>query len=677
MRFVLLRLGAIPPRLRAVRAGSTTPVCHTAAFTTSPAQRNASHIDDTLEQPKQPPTAHGTGAGSSDPHPPQLPRPTPDVRHVRAHPRLHAANCSLRGYAELVGHPARVASLSGRLHAVDGRIRAFAGRKNGLVARLLKPAAAAAAADGGQAAKREEEAESDSEDVDGEEAKLRAEIRSLGEASAALLAEAAAVRAEIARLAGELPVLMVEGVGDGERVLDVFEPENKTAAGAHPITTSLLESMDGPAATDGSSAPKRGAAPVRLAPSPPATHPRQRASHVEIGRFLDLLALAPEAAAIAGHGHYFLLNAGMRLERALVEHALRAATAAGFAPVAPPSIVYRAVAGACGFRPRAGAGSEIFDVSASQAAGHAAAEEALHGPAAAAAPGHVLAGTAEIPLAGMYAGRTLTSAESPARLVGVSRCFRAEAGARGRRDRGLFRVHEFTKVELFAWCAPDREPAPGARGEGAEGEEEAGPAQRTWYDAGLEARCPRPDGHSYVDASARAEAATPAAADDVDGRGPPPPLPRHLDPATDAQSARLFRQMLELQLAIHRPLGLHLRTLLLPAHDLGASAALKVDVEALFHGGGDGAASDRWGEICSLALCADYQARRLGVRVEGRGASGERVAPRFAWSLNGTALAVPRVWAALVEQGWDEARGAVRLPECLWGLMGMREIRKQ
>jgi seryl-tRNA synthetase len=222
-------------------------------------------------------------------------------------------------------------------------------------------------------------------------------------------------------------------------------------------------------------------------------------------------------------------------------------------------------------------------------------------------------------------------------------------------------VHEFTKVELFAWCAPDPEPS-------GEGEGEA------WYDAGLELRCPDPGAHAYV--NAKVETTTAAAA----------PLPRYLRTpstgSTTTQSATLFQQMLALQLAIHRPLGLTLRTLLLPAHDLGASAALKVDVEALFRGsgsgGGDGAA--RWGEICSLALCADYQARRLGVRVEGSrdsGKAGGGAGLPFAWSLNGTALAVPRVWAALVEQGWDEARGVVRLPECLWGLMGRREIGRE
>jgi seryl-tRNA synthetase len=376
----------------------------------------------------------------------------------------------------------------------------------------------------------------------------------------------------------------------------------------------------------------------------------------------------------------------MRLERALVDHALRAAAGDGYLPVAPPSIVYRAVAGACGFRPRAGAGSEVFDVTSAPAAGEHADHHHHHHDnhlARPAAPPHVLAGTAEIPLAGLFAGRTLPAEQAPAKLVGVSRCFRAEAGARGRRDRGLFRVHEFTKVELFAWCAPDPEPAEG-KAEVSGGAASAVAAEaETWYDENLEKQLPDVDGHAYVaentpDATTAPGSAAAAAA-----------LPRHLDPRTDTQSARLLRGMLALQRAIHAPLGLPLRTLLLPAHDLGASAALKVDLETLFSPGDASSSSSpttasdgeegqgggpRWGEITSLSLCADYQARRLGVRVQGAGGGA---APRFAWSLNGTALAVPRVWAAVVEAGWDADRGVVRLPQCLWGLMGMREIRRR
>ena len=72
-------------------------------------------------------------------------------------------------------------------------------------------------------------------------------------------------------------------------------------------------------------------------------------------------------------------------------------------------------------------------------------------------PGRSLAGTAEIPFAAGMANRVMEHAYLPCRVVGSSRCYRAEAGARGQETRGLYRVHEFTKVEMFAWILPTHE----------------------------------------------------------------------------------------------------------------------------------------------------------------------------------------------------------------------------
>ncbi|KGQ12542.1 Serine--tRNA ligase [Beauveria bassiana D1-5] len=79
--------------------------------------------------------------------------------------------------------------------------------------------------------------------------------------------------------------------------------------------------------------------------------------------------------------------------------------------------------------------------------------------AAAGVPSLVLAGTSEIPLAGMKAMMTLDTADLPLKRVAVSRCYRAEAGARGASTRGLYRVHEFTKVEMLAWTRADADAA--------------------------------------------------------------------------------------------------------------------------------------------------------------------------------------------------------------------------
>ena len=72
-------------------------------------------------------------------------------------------------------------------------------------------------------------------------------------------------------------------------------------------------------------------------------------------------------------------------------------------------------------------------------------------------PARSLTGTAEIPLAAMEARSTLKGVQLPLKRIAVSRCYRAEAGARGKATQGLYRVHEFTKVEMFAWTLPDME----------------------------------------------------------------------------------------------------------------------------------------------------------------------------------------------------------------------------
>ena len=70
-----------------------------------------------------------------------------------------------------------------------------------------------------------------------------------------------------------------------------------------------------------------------------------------------------------------------------------------------------------------------------------------------------LIGTAEITLGGLYSGKTLTDDELPIKLCGISHCYRTEAGAAGRASRGLYRVHQFTKIEMFAFTLPNQSDA--------------------------------------------------------------------------------------------------------------------------------------------------------------------------------------------------------------------------
>ncbi|KAI0698394.1 seryl-tRNA synthetase [Cerioporus squamosus] len=171
----------------------------------------------------------------------------------------------------------------------------------------------------------------------------------------------------------------------------------------------------------------------------PATPQRD---HVAICRALDILDLE-SAATITGSSWYYLKNEGALLELALVNYALSIAMKHGYTPVTTPDVVRTDIAHRCGFQPRDpadGAASQMYHIA------HTADPAEL--------PNHnhsklVLAGTAEIPLAGMFANKVLSASELPRKVVGLGHAFRAEAGARGADTRGLYRVHQFTKLELF------------------------------------------------------------------------------------------------------------------------------------------------------------------------------------------------------------------------------------
>lgn len=309
----------------------------------------------------------------------------------------------------------------------------------------------------------------------------------------------------------------------------------------------------------------------------PAESDRVWRSHVHIGSELGLLDFTAAATA-SGWGWYYLLDDGARLEQALTNFALDVVTKHGWRQVTPPSIVYGHIAAACGFQPRDQNGEEQI-----YALNQTASDRARG------VPPLVLAGTAEIPLAGMKADAVIDETELPLKRVGVSRCYRAEAGARGVDTKGLYRVHEFNKVEMFAWTEPNL-----------------------------------------------------------------------------SSTTEVFDEVLDIQTEILDMLGLHCRVLEMPTTDLGASAARKCDIEAFFPSRRD--RDDGWGEVTSTSICTDYQTRRLNTRFKR---DGKMVYP---WTVNGTALAVPRIIAALLENGWDEAGMRVRLPECLWEYMGKETI---
>lgn len=157
--------------------------------------------------------------------------------------------------------------------------------------------------------------------------------------------------------------------------------------------------------------------------------------HVKTGRALDIIDF-DSGSAVTGSSWYYLLNEGAILETALVNYALSVAMKYGYRPVTTPDVVKTDIAARCGFQPR--------DTSDVQQMYHLASESGKDHPEL------VLAATAEMPLAGLFANKVYEESQLPIKVVGLGKAFRAEAGARGADTRGLYRVHQFTKVELFA-----------------------------------------------------------------------------------------------------------------------------------------------------------------------------------------------------------------------------------
>ena len=155
------------------------------------------------------------------------------------------------------------------------------------------------------------------------------------------------------------------------------------------------------------------------------------ADHLALGEALDIID-ARRGAKVSGSRFYFLKGAGMRLELALMSAALDLALARGFTPMVTPTLVTPQVMGGTGFL---GAHTdEIYYLPADDL---------------------YLTGTSEVALAGYHADEILDLADGPRRYLGWSTCYRREAGAAGRDTRGIIRVHQFNKAEMFAYVRPE------------------------------------------------------------------------------------------------------------------------------------------------------------------------------------------------------------------------------
>jgi seryl-tRNA synthetase len=161
--------------------------------------------------------------------------------------------------------------------------------------------------------------------------------------------------------------------------------------------------------------------------------------HVALVEALDL-ADFEAGAKVAGQKFYFLKREAALLELALVQYAMQALVREGFTPIITPDLARAEVLEGIGFIPR--------DPNPETRQVYTIADSDL-----------CLIATAEITLGGMHRDQIFDELDLPKQYVGMSHCFRTEAGAPGRDTRGLYRVHQFTKVEMFAFCLPDQSEA--------------------------------------------------------------------------------------------------------------------------------------------------------------------------------------------------------------------------
>jgi len=153
--------------------------------------------------------------------------------------------------------------------------------------------------------------------------------------------------------------------------------------------------------------------------------------HVELGKLLGAID-TERGAKVSGSRSYYLTGVGALLEFALVNYAISSATKAGFTPVIPPVLVKPAAMEGTGFLGQAA--ENVYHLEKDD---------------------FYLVGTSEVPLAAFHMDEILDGAKLPMRYAGYSTCFRREAGSYGKDTRGIIRVHQFDKVEMFSFCKPE------------------------------------------------------------------------------------------------------------------------------------------------------------------------------------------------------------------------------
>ena len=388
-------------------------------------------------------------------------------------------------------------------------------------------------------------------------------LRAIGTERDDVRAEVKTISQTVGRLhkegrADDAVALQAESRALGEREKALDEEADELADALRSVLLGL-SNLPAPEAPDGLTEDDN--VEVRVEGYDPGSYAdHQRVPHWEVAEELGLLDV-DRAVRMSGSMFVMYRGAGARLLRALVSFGLDRNRDA-FEEIRPPTVVKTETMIGTGHLPKF-----------ADDAYHLERDDLWAIP------------TAEVPLTSMVAGEILDEADLPLRLMAHTSCFRREAGSAGRDTRGLLRVHEFDKVELYAFCTPE-------------------------------------------------------------------------------QAADMHMEILSRAEGAIRDLGLAHRVLDLACGDISGAGARTFDIEVFAPG------ADRWLEVSSVSWCTDYQARRANIRYRPEGEKGTR----FVHSLNGSGLAVPRVWAAIVET-YRQADGSIRMPDVLVPYLGgMTEI---
>ena len=286
--------------------------------------------------------------------------------------------------------------------------------------------------------------------------------------------------------------------------------------------------------------------------------------HQEIGEKFDLFDF-DNATKLTGSKFVFMKNEAALMEMALSSWAMSKLVAKGFTAVTTPDITHGSVLEGCGFSPRDDS-SQVYWLEHDHRS-----------------PDLCLIGTSEAKMAGMFANEIIEEKALPIKLAAFSHCFRKEAG-KGGMSKGIYRLHQFSKVEMFMFSKPD-------------------------------------------------------------------------------ESEKLHLELLEIEKEILDELGLHYKVLEMSSEELGLSAYRKFDIEAWFPARND------FGEVTSASNCTNFQTKRLNIQFMNQ--HGEKDIPH---TLNGTAIAAPRVIMAILEN-YQTKEGTVKIPEPLRPFMGgIKEI---